>query len=392
LNRLDEAPWHAADQDDQATKVVPVINENLFETKIMTKIDERDGQSVKETDSDGDEGRERKFRTLLWKKSKWFRYSLAFLIVFLVGFGSYQGVKIYLAAQNVEVPNVHNLPVEEASDILEELGLVVDASSERYHDQVEEGHIIRQNPVEGTKIPKGSTVRLTVSLGKPKIEMPSVLNLNEDQARTILKDFVITTEEQFHDSIPQGMVIAQTPQPNEMVAIDETKVHLVISKGKQTYQMPDLSGKSLEEARETLAQYHLGINEIKQGYSDQYGKGKIFDQWPYKPGDIVEKGELVDVWVSEGPEIKQKTRQITVQLDHGGNHPPGKGNGNKQSKEVHVEIIVKDINGERKVHDEKISQTKTYSVEVQVTPSQPAIILVYVNGEFYYDDQVHFDD
>ena len=122
----------------------------------------------------------------------------------------------------------------------------------------------------------------------------------------------------------------------------------------------------MEEARALLSQMQLGINEIKQGYSDQYKQGKIFDQWPYKPGDIVEKGETVDVWVSEGPEIKQKTRKITVQLDE--DHPhPGKGRGNKGRNEVHVEIKVKDINGERTVHD-KNRKTKTYSVEVQVTP------------------------
>ena len=84
--------------------------------------------------------------------------------------------------------------------MLEKLGLTVEISSERYHDEVEERHVIQQNPVEGTKIPKGSVVRLTVSLGKPQVQVPSVINLSIDQARTMLKNSVITTEEQYHDT------------------------------------------------------------------------------------------------------------------------------------------------------------------------------------------------
>lgn len=389
-DRINEAPWQAA-EDDQATKIVPVINDDLFETKVIPLVADEADEEQGASDAPAEEDQSQKRRSFLRKRSRWFRILLAALIIFLVGFGSYQGLKIYFAAQNVEVPNVQELPVEEATSMLEKLGLTVEISSERYHDEVEEGHVIRQNPVEGTKIPKGSVVRLTVSLGKPQVQMPSVINLSIDQARTILKDFVITTEEQYHDTLPDGYVISQSPAPHEKVNVDETTVHLVVSKGKQTYRMPDLSGKTLEEARDLLSQMQLGINEIKQGYSDQYEQGKIFDQWPYKPGDIVEKGEAVDVWVSEGPEIKQKTRKITVQLDE--DHPhPGKGRGNKGRNEVHVEIKVKDINGERTVHDERIRKTKTYSVEVQVTPSQPAIISVYVNGEFYFDEQVHFND
>ena len=176
--RINEAPWQAA-EDDQATKIVPVINDDLFETKVIPLVADEADEEQGASDAPAEEDQSQKRRSFLRKRSRWFRILLAALIIFLVGFGSYQGLKIYFAAQNVEVPNVQELPVEEATSMLEKLGLTVEISSERYHDEVEEGHVIRQNPVEGTKIPKGSVVRLTVSLGKPQVQMPSVINLSK---------------------------------------------------------------------------------------------------------------------------------------------------------------------------------------------------------------------
>lgn len=382
-NRWEEKPWEA-DEDDQDTKVVPIIRGERFFPE--PQEEKEDGVNEK---NPADRKEDNKKPLPLWKRKRWVKFLLASVIFLLLVFGSYQGFKIYTAAQSVEVPAVQNLPVEEAIQILEDKGLKGEASSERYHEEVEEGLVIRQNPVEGTVIPKGSTVRLTVSLGKPKIKMPSVVNLSEEQARNILKDFTIITEERYHDTIPAGVVIAQNPEPDEMVAPDETQVYLVISKGKETFIMPDLTGKTIEEARRALATINFSINEIKEGYSERIGQGKIFDQWPYKPGDVVEKGGSVDVWVSKGSEIKQKTKKIKVQLDHGS---PRKGNGGDLPREVRVEIMVKDIQGERKVYDEVIKKTKTYAVDVQVTPTQPALIQVYINGQFYFDEQVHYQD
>lgn len=382
-SRWEEAPWFS-NEDDQDTKILPAIGSQRYASQ---RIEGERGEELNDEANLLPEGEGPK-QLPIWKRKKWAKVILILLIILLVGVGSYQGFKMYTVAQSVEVPQVQNLPVEEAIQILEDAGLVGEASSERYHEEVEEGLVIRQNPVEGTVIPKGSTVRLTVSLGKPKIKMPSVIHLSEEQARAILKDFTILIEEQYHDTVPAGMVIAQNPEPDEMVAPDETQVTLVISKGKETYIMPDLTGKTVEEARSALAQINLGINEIKEGYSERIGPGKIFDQWPYKPGERVEKGGSVDVWVSQGPEIKQKTKKISILSDR---LPPWLRNG-EPPKEVHVEIKVKDVKGERKVYDEMIKGPKTYSVDVQVSPNQSALIQVYINGQFFFDEQVHFHD
>lgn len=60
--------------------------------------------------------------------------------------------------------------------------------------------------------------------------------------------------------------------------------------------MPDLTGKTLEEANKDALEYK--INPI-ENYSADYKKGLIFDQ-SIKAGEAVSPGAIVDVYVSKG--------------------------------------------------------------------------------------------
>lgn len=60
--------------------------------------------------------------------------------------------------------------------------------------------------------------------------------------------------------------------------------------------MPDLIGKTLEEANKDALEYK--INPI-ENYSAEYQKGIIFDQ-SIQAGDTVSPGAIVDVYVSKG--------------------------------------------------------------------------------------------
>ncbi|QZT32802.1 Stk1 family PASTA domain-containing Ser/Thr kinase [Caldalkalibacillus thermarum TA2.A1] len=389
--RLNEPKWttEQIDDEDEATKVVPAIKDDLFETKVIEKpLQDTGAEHNKEQngDAEGSTPKQKKKRRI------WLKLAVMTLIILLLSFGTYQGVKMYIASQEVEVPDVYNLPVEEATEQLEALKLVVDASAERYHDEVEEGHVLRQNPVPGTVVKKGSTVRLTVSKGKLKIEMPSVVHLTEQQARNVLRNFTVYTMEEHHDEIPEGHVISQDPEAGELVVEGETEVRLVISKGKRTFKMPNLKGMTLDEAKAVAAEYQLVINEVRQGYSADFAEGQIYQQYPYDPGMEVTDGSKIDVWISQGPEIRQKSRQITVALDDDGNDDhPGRGKGKKKQR-VKVEILVRDYQGERKAFAEHISKTKTYTVDVVVIPRQSALIQVFLDGELHHEEQVGFND
>lgn len=76
--------------------------------------------------------------------------------------------------------------------------------------------------------------------------------------------------------------------------------------------MPDLTGKTLEEANKNALEYKL--NPI-ENYSAEYKKGVIFDQ-SIKSGETVSPGAIVDVYVSKGaryteiPSVSSFTYQV----------------------------------------------------------------------------------
>ena len=68
-----------------------------------------------------------------------------------------------IGGNSVEVPDVLNINVEEAQKTLEEAGLSLCITEKEINNDVDENTVLRQSPVSGEKIEKGSVVNVTVS-------------------------------------------------------------------------------------------------------------------------------------------------------------------------------------------------------------------------------------
>ncbi len=84
----------------------------------------------------------------------------------LVGLLYLSGV-LSFGTKTVEVPNILNYRVLEASDLLDENGLILDLNliEREMTDDVEAGLIIRVEPEVGSEVEKGSTIKVVVSDG-----------------------------------------------------------------------------------------------------------------------------------------------------------------------------------------------------------------------------------
>lgn len=92
----------------------------------------------------------------------------------------------------VTVPDVTNLAQQDAALNIELAGLVVGTVTEERSESVPEGHVISQSPEAGSRINKGSTVALVVSLGVgdflPPLHVGIVLDTNNSVSRVIQRD------------------------------------------------------------------------------------------------------------------------------------------------------------------------------------------------------------
>jgi len=151
----------------------------------------------------------------------------------------------------VEVPNVYGMSYDSGSGQLEDLGLEVERVEET-NESVAADTIIGTAPEPGTRVDRGFVVTVTVSSGPKKIDIPSVANLSQEQAATVLADAGLTVGTVFavnSGTVPAGVVIESSPKSPIQVARG-TAIDLQVSNGMVT--VPDVTGRPTNEADQLL--------------------------------------------------------------------------------------------------------------------------------------------
>jgi serine/threonine-protein kinase len=157
--------------------------------------------------------------------------------------------------------------------------------------------------------------------GSVLVEVPDVVGKTYDEARSQLEDdlgFVV--ERKFREIDPAdtepGTVVEQDPVGGQDLEQGGT-VTLWVAREPTTVAVPDLSGMTLGQAKSALQDEGLDLGSATQGPSNEFEAGLIFQQDP-AAGDAVEKGTLVDVVVSTGPETVTVPDVSTQCLSIGG--------------------------------------------------------------------------
>jgi len=133
-------------------------------------------------------------------------------------------------------------------------------------------------------------------------ELPDVTEKPVEEAIEILKtgDFEPVIQDSVFDyHFPPGTVVRQNPLPFATVKKGR-RVYLVISKGEKPIQMPNLIGKTPQDAKFILKDNQLELNEIVYEFSEFYPKGVVVNQ-SIPPGNEVSRGQKVNLTVSLGP-------------------------------------------------------------------------------------------
>jgi beta-lactam-binding protein with PASTA domain/predicted Ser/Thr protein kinase len=201
-------------------------------------------------------------------------------------------VAVPLVRSEVELLAVNNLKAK---------GLVpkvVRQPSER----VPIGIVFDQNPPAGDRIHKGDQVVITVSTGKPKVEVPNVKgNAFPDAVRTLTRAGLNYNEFQVTSSQAPGTVTGQSPPPGTQV-VKGTTVRVNVSKGLPPIIVPaDLIGQTEQAAAAELQQLGFNVGSSQQKVSPK-PLGTVIDTNP-KPGASEQRGSQVTLIVSTGPQV-----------------------------------------------------------------------------------------
>ena len=135
---------------------------------------------------------------------------------------------------------------------------------------------------------------------------PSVLGLTQAAAEQKLHEAGLeaaVSDHAYSENVPQGRVIETDPAPTEKVT-DGGTVSMVISLGKERYDVPSLRGKTVDEAQDAILDSHLSFGSQVDRYSDRVAEGIVIGSDP-KPGTSVKPDTAVTIFVSRGPKPLQ---------------------------------------------------------------------------------------
>lgn len=137
------------------------------------------------------------------------------------------------------------------------------------------------------------------------VTVPKVIGLKAQYAKQNLENDDLEWEivaEVSNEEIKPGYVIKQDPKPGTEVKSGRP-VYLVISKGREATEVPNLKGLSLRNVEIRLMNYGLKLGRVDSVYNSDFPRGVIIKQWPY-PGDKSNEKGIVNIVVSLGSSSK----------------------------------------------------------------------------------------
>ncbi len=129
---------------------------------------------------------------------------------------------------NVQVPDLRGRSLDEATQLLDDLGLTVGEVTEVDDPEAAENEVISSDPDGGTDVKPGTRIALEVGTGQ--VEVPNVVGMSQNEAQRELADANLTVETEYEQTgdADEGTVISQDPKGKEKVDTGST-VKIVIA-------------------------------------------------------------------------------------------------------------------------------------------------------------------
>lgn len=192
----------------------------------------------------------------------------------------------------VTVPDVHGVALTEARRQLEERGLVPGMVTKEFSDDVSAGEVVRTEPEAGAERHPDSAVAMVVSKGSP-IDVPDVTGQSVDDATAELEDAgldVVVAPGRVNSPEDEGDVARQSLEEGSEAAEGDT-ITLTVSKGPQMIDVPDVTGKDVDDARSELedAGFEVKVDRPFLSFSD------TIDSQSVDGGDQAPEGSTITI-------------------------------------------------------------------------------------------------
>ena len=225
---------------------------------------------------------------------------------FTVKEGSTVNVVVSKGQEIVKVTKLVGKTKDEARKELKDLGLEMEIE-EVNSDDVEPGIVIEQDKQEGEEVLAGTKIKLKVSLGIEKVEVPNLTGLSEDEAKAKITEAKLKwiRTDKIKDSSKGTGVVEQNISPKSMVD-KNTEISITINE----YQKITQGTINIDVA--ALTGYTPKYKKVEDG-KDEDGKTKYKDVL-IPPEKVKIKVTVNDEQVTE-QEVSEDEKALQVNFD-----------------------------------------------------------------------------
>ena len=200
----------------------------------------------------------RRFFTLLLR-------ALVLIVVFMAS--ALTAMRFAIHGRQTTIPKIAGLTQTQAERLLADHGLVLDEGDHYFSSDVPPGRVMSQVPTAGMQVRRGWHVRVAESMGPQRVVIPDLIGNSERAAEINIRRRGLelgSTATATIPGAPNDQIVAQSP-PANAVNVSEPKISLLLaaSEDRESFVMPDLVGRSEDDAVSQIVNAGLHVSGIK---------------------------------------------------------------------------------------------------------------------------------
>jgi len=209
---------------------------------------------------------------------------LGVALVVTAGLSALTTMRVVLRQQEVVVPSLVGKALPEAGALAARGRLVLRVEGRRNDPKVGRDLIVEQEPAAGAGIKRQRSVRVWVSLGPRRLQVPTVEGESVRSGRLLLEQAQVPVGRiiEVSDVAEEGTILQQHPGAGETDTLAAEGASLLVSRGpgNRQFVMPDLIGRPALTVLETLRAAGLKVTEVRYRTYPGAAAGLVLRQAP----------------------------------------------------------------------------------------------------------------
>ena len=221
------------------------------------------------------------------------------LAAVIIGIGAVSGW--FGSDEDIKVPDVKGMTLEEAQEEAEKLGLKIEEGEKVYSPDQEEGLITSQSPSKGSKVAKDTVIKVNISKGKKNGVVPNIVDMDYKEAKKYLEEFgfelgmikTVTSTKPVDTVVYQSVAAGTSADVGTVIDVEVSD-----GKGKELKTVPMLVGLDIDAAKSTIEACGFKVGNIS--YEESSEAKNIVIRQQYKKDEELEEGSTIDIVISKG--------------------------------------------------------------------------------------------